>query len=148
MKRYMLLWLCAFLCLPAVQAQTTKTPLKDLVGKVWYPIQRQDAGYRFTFESETEISGSDGCNTFHVEYTYSPRKGFSLGEQVSTRKFCPLQKGGFGVSFLRNTKRFVLEGEKLTFYDSADFAVMTLYSRLIIDTSPQPDEKEKRIIRD
>jgi heat shock protein HslJ len=131
-----------------VQAQTTKTSLKDLVGKVWYPIQRQDAGYGFTFRSETEISGSDGCNTFHVAYTYSPRKGFSLGEQVSTRKFCPLKEGGFSVSFLRNTKRFVLEGEKLTFYDDAGSEVMTLYSRLIIDTSPQPEEQEKRVIRD
>ncbi|TAE19481.1 MAG: META domain-containing protein [Bacteroidetes bacterium] len=148
MKRYMLLWLCAFLCLPAVQAQTTKTSLKDLVGKVWYPIQRQDAGYGFTFNSETEISGSDGCNTFHVKYSYSPRKGFSLGEQVSTRKFCLVQEDDFGVSFLINSKRFVLEGEKLTFYDNAGFEVMTLYSRLIIDTSPQPEKKEKRVIRD
>lgn len=135
MKKITLLWVlcCALYNLPTLsfaQKSTKETDIKPLIGTYWKPAQH-DENTRFMgfkFDNEGQISGNDGCNSFYVDYTYSPRKGFKLGNEISTERYCLDQKDFFGVSFLRNCQSYALEGKKLTFYDKEGKEVIVLYS--------------------
>jgi heat shock protein HslJ len=145
MKKYALIWAvcCAiFYSLPTnafAQEGTKQTDIKPLIGTYWMPKQHKGERTKlgFQFADEKQISGSDGCNNFHVEYAYSPSKGFKLGRATSTELHCPNQKKFFDVYFLSQCQSYALDGKKLTFYDKEDKEVIVLYSELVIDTTPE-----------
>ena len=149
MKKYALLWaLCCAVCsLPTnafAQKDTKRTDIAPLIGTYWMPAQHKGerGALGFKFYDETQISGSDGCNNFHTNYTYNPSKGFTLGSITSTELHCPNQKLFFDVHFLRQCQSYTLEGKKLTFYDKAGKEVIVLYSELVIDPNAKQNRRE------
>jgi heat shock protein HslJ len=142
MKKYVLIGLLFLMNLPIAYAQKNKTTMKEIIGKAWYPVQRQtEYPQVLYFKNENNISGGDGCNSFYANYKYHAKKGFTLGSQVVTEKYCPSHQGGFDAHFLAHCHHFVLEGEKLTFYDRAGKEVMILYARVMIDNTIEPQDK-------
>lgn len=149
MKKYALLWaLCCAVCsLPTnafAQKDTKRTDIAPLIGTYWMPAQQKGerGALGFKFHDEQQISGSDGCNNFHTNYTYTPSKGFTLGDITSTELHCPDQKFFFDVYFLGQCQSYTLEGKKLTFFDKAGKEVIVLYSELVIDANAKPSRKE------
>ncbi len=124
-----------------------KTPLlADLINKKWFPVQPESklSPNVLIFADETKIYVGDGCNTTYIDYKYSQKIGFKLDFSTSktTEKYCPEENVSFDFSFLNNAKSFVLEGEKLTFFDKNNKEIEVLYSRLVIDNSIKAEKKK------